>query len=467
MITVEYRLPLPLSLSEYNRALRYVVARVAESTSGEHPGEGVEIQLSEPFACGTVAGMASGGMHTVKSLKFRSRLPALLRRVVPNTVTEIVEESWFSDGEASRCKTVYRNPFLGDRFKLCIESNHVEGVCTEENAVGLEGEDLERREVILLDIAGNVPRKIACEDPSEFLSEKTGRGRLVEGWFRDLMGLKGEKGVIGGEDRGEDGDCASAESNFAECETEETASTESGSEGYASAEEVAGEGEGEAESQVDGKEDVAQLELKEVELKNVPDSLSSASSCCSVEGACCDSLREAAPSLREVDGADADGGAIALPDASVVTSAPGSARASSSSSASTSVSADPPPPTTYMTCYKVVKMEFTGFGLRRFVQRWTTRAVVPNSLIDIHRKIFCWMDEWCDLTRKEIEELEEQTAEVTRAKMKTDYDGEACGTGNVENKEEEEAEDAIVDETASVKKEIRGLSAFDYEYVDG
>lgn len=459
MITVEYRLPLPLSLPEYNRALRYVVARVAESTSGEHPGEGVEIQLSEPFARGTVAGMASGGMHTVKSLKFRSRLPALLRRVVPNTVTEIVEESWFSDGEASRCKTVYRNPFLGDRFKLCIESNHVEGVCTEENAVGLEGEDLERREVILLDIAGNVPRKVACEDPSEFLSEKTGRGRLVEGWFRDLMGRMGEKGVIGGENRGEDGevgDCVSAENNFVDCETEETASTESGSEGYASAEEVAGE----AASQVGGEEDVAHLELKVV-----LNSLSSASSCCSDEGACCDSLREAAPSLGEIDGADADDGAIALPAASIVTSAPGSARGSSSSSASASISADPPPSTMYMTCYKVVTMEFTGFGLRRFVQRWTTRAVVPNSLIDIHRKIFCWMDEWCDLTRKEIEELEEQTAEVTRAKMKTDYDGGACGMGNVEN-EAEEAEDAKVDGTAPEKKEIRGLSAFDYEYVD-
>lgn len=105
MITVEYRLPLPLSLSEYNRALRYVVARVAESTAGENPGEGVEIQLSEPFAPGDVPGMSSGGMHTVKALKFRSRLPALLRRVIPHTATEIMEESWFSDGEASRCKT--------------------------------------------------------------------------------------------------------------------------------------------------------------------------------------------------------------------------------------------------------------------------------------------------------------------------------------------------------------------------
>jgi hypothetical protein len=68
-----------------------------------------------------------------------------------------------------------------------------------------------------------------------------------------------------------------------------------------------------------------------------------------------------------------------------------------------------------MTCYKVVKMEFTGFGMRRFVQRWVTRAVIPNGFIDIHRKLFCWMDDWTDLTLKEIEAIENETAENVRA----------------------------------------------------
>lgn len=318
---------------------------------------------------------------------------------------------------------VYKNPFLGERFKLCIESNHVAGVCTEENAVGLGEEDLARREVIVLDIASNVPRKAPCEDPTEFLSEKTGRGKLVEGWFNSL--------IAGGSDERVGVGSGSAGS--------ESEGSESGSEAYASAGEAEELGVGEMEGRVVGAADEQRRNGRD-------DGASSSSSYCTGEDACDDSLREAG--MR----------AAAAPDASLVPSVPGGLVALSSSVSATSSTSEPAP---CMTCYKVVKMEFTGFGLRRFVQRWTTRAVVPNSLIDIHRKIYCWMDEWCDLSRREIEELEEQTAEVTRAKMSSSCDdvGAACGVGVGENEG-----DSREDEAEGKKKGARGMSALDYEY---
>jgi Phosphatidylinositol transfer protein len=79
-----------------------------------------------------------------------------------------------------------------------------------------------------------------------------------------------------------------------------------------------------------------------------------------------------------------------------------------------------------MTCYKVVRMSWTGWGMRGFITRWVTRAVIPNSLLDIHRKLYCWMDEWCDLTREQIVALEVQTAEATRALLKKHEAAAGC-----------------------------------------
>lgn len=446
MITVEYQLPLPLSLSEYNRALRYVVARVAESTTGVEPGEGVQILVNEPFAAGDVPGMDSGGTHTVKLLRFRSRMPALLRRVTPNAVSDLHEESWFSDGEASRCKTVYRNPFLGDRFYLCIESNHVAGVCTEENAVGLGDVDLRRRDVLVLDIAGDKPRKVECEDPCTFLSEKTGRGRLQPGWFQGLMGVAVGKG---------DGDLDSERGGQENLEEELTgeAGHEAGQSAQQSAEEKAvigcerDHGKGETGSVLDAVDGGGE------------------------EGGARDDRNGPQPELCEGEDrrddtvefedacADADDGDDAFEDA-VDARPPDDLHPLSYSASSSSSSAASPPtrrPEDCMTCYKVVKMEFTGFGMRRFVQRWTTRAVVPNSLLDIHRKLFCWMDEWCDLTRDQILQLEDETAETTNARLEK-HDaaaaaGEACS-----------ALEPSPPATTSVSSDP--VSVFSYEYVD-
>lgn len=394
MITVEYRLPIPVSLDDYNRALRYVIARVAESTTGVNPGEGVEILVNEPFGPDNELGMPEGGVYTEKVLRFRSRLPALLRRVMPASVTEIQESSWFSNAKGSRCKTVYRNPFLGDRFYLSIESNHLAGIDTEENALDLPKEDLSRRQIIYLDIAGNIPRKLPTEDPSTYVSEKTGIGKLQPGWFKTAIVHDG----TGGADEDTAGPSSSVDTDVDAHDAEETKDLPV-QQTHSNDDEL------DVPSDVVSSSCIVDTELTQAtplptETVRTEDACESASS----------------SSPAEIAGEDAEG-------VEPTTSPPRSESEDETNEPSESQPLELELKHT-MTCYKVVKMEFTGFGMRRFVQRWATRAVIPNGFMDIHRKLFCWMDDWSDLTLAEIEEIENQTAENVRAQFQKHEAGE-------------------------------------------
>lgn len=339
-----------------------------------NPGEGVEIVVNEPFGPDNEHGMPEGGVHTEKVLRFRSRLPPLLRRVMPASVTEIHESSWFSNGKGSHCKTVYRNPFLGNRFFLSIESNHIEGIDTEHNAVNLSEQDLAAREIIYLDIAGNVPRKLPTEDPSTYVSEKTGRGKLTAGWWKAPMEAEGSR------------PCGEDES---EINTEHDAfpkrEDELHRDGHAAQRQLFQSQSLEPRNAALDKENHLNLDAAMMQ------------SPCEVEAGherlgCCESTVGSRETLEsKISGVSGSACPANVPSVGFIDNR------------------------NTMTCYKAVKVEFTGFGMRRFVQRWITRAVIPNGFLDIHRKLFCWMDDWWDLTLAEIEDLESQTAENVRA----------------------------------------------------
>lgn len=379
---------------QYNRALRYVVARVAESTTGVNPGEGVEILVNEPFGPDNEHGMPDGGVHTEKVLRFRSRLPPLLRRIMPASATEIHESSWFSNGKGSRCKTIYRNPFLGNRFFLSIESNHIAGIDTEENAVNLCQRDLNAREVIYLDIAGNLPRKLPTEDPSTYVSEKTGRGKLQPRWWkavRDTSTLDGSPSVSTISKDTDDGMGYGISSNKNDCTLDNNNDTLSET------------------SKQHFQQDENELQSSTNLIGGVDkDVLENQAS------------MNASRDMSVISEISVDSKTAISRDPSSVASARSDVK--TNDCGTRDFSTDPITVCTdeqsTMTCYKVVKIEFTGFGMRRFVQRWVTRAVIPNGFLDIHRKLFCWMDDWCDLTLAEIEDLETQTAENVRARFR-------------------------------------------------
>lgn len=74
---------------------------------------------------------------------------------------------------------------MEDKFHIDITSLHVADNGTSENVFELPPEKLAKREVVYIDIV-NDPVASAdyseAEDPTKFLSEKTGRGQLKPDW---------------------------------------------------------------------------------------------------------------------------------------------------------------------------------------------------------------------------------------------------------------------------------------------
>lgn len=70
-----------------------------------------------------------------------------------------------------------------------------------------------------------------------------------------------------------------------------------------------------------------------------------------------------------------------------------------------------------MTCYKVVKLRFKVFGLQSKIESWGHSAGIRSPFLEYHRKIFCWIDEWINMTVDDIREMEAETKRITEAKL--------------------------------------------------
>ncbi|CAL8074720.1 unnamed protein product [Orchesella dallaii] len=70
-------------------------------------------------------------------------------------------------------------------FEVSIESFHLPGKGELQNVHRLTPDQLAQREVIMVDIAGELLENndyVKEEDPTKFSSTKTGRGPLTPGW---------------------------------------------------------------------------------------------------------------------------------------------------------------------------------------------------------------------------------------------------------------------------------------------
>lgn len=70
-----------------------------------------------------------------------------------------------------------------------------------------------------------------------------------------------------------------------------------------------------------------------------------------------------------------------------------------------------------MTCYKVVKFRFKVFGLQSKVESWGHQYGIRSPFLKYNRKLFCWIDEWFNLTIDDIRSMEAETARITKAKI--------------------------------------------------
>jgi len=116
-----------------------------------------------------------------------SRIPDWIKSWIPQNLLQIEEQAW---NAYPICKTIYANKFMGDKFSIIIKSAYLPDDGTTENALGLSPEQLEQRVVDRIDIASDPIDQTKYkpeEDPSLFVSKKTGRGKLQKGWQQEAL----------------------------------------------------------------------------------------------------------------------------------------------------------------------------------------------------------------------------------------------------------------------------------------
>jgi len=177
MLTKEYRIPLPLTVEEYQVAQLYMVSKISKQQTGH--GEGIQILENKPFndENGT-------GQYTHKILHIGSRIPGWLKAFIPTSALQVDEKAW---NAYPYCKTVYSCPFLGDRFSISVTTKYLPDAGTSPNAHGRPEAEIKDRVVDLVDIANDPidPTKYKEEeDPALYVSEKTGRGKLGKDWMQ-------------------------------------------------------------------------------------------------------------------------------------------------------------------------------------------------------------------------------------------------------------------------------------------
>jgi len=70
-----------------------------------------------------------------------------------------------------------------------------------------------------------------------------------------------------------------------------------------------------------------------------------------------------------------------------------------------------------MTCYKLVKAEFTWFGLQTRVETWIQNAE-QRLFLQIHRKLFCTTDQWYGMTMEDIRRMEDEVKKELESRLK-------------------------------------------------
>lgn len=172
MLVKEYRIVLPFSVEEYQRAQIYMVARVSKNATGH--GEGVRVLVNEPFE-----NEFGKGQYTHKVIMIGSRIPSWLKYLMPASVLQVEEKAW---NAYPYCKTEYSCPFLGSKFSLTIETKYIEDNGSRDDIFP------ERDPKVEVDIVDIVTDPIdsskykAEEDPTIYRPKKVDRGPLTKNW---------------------------------------------------------------------------------------------------------------------------------------------------------------------------------------------------------------------------------------------------------------------------------------------
>jgi hypothetical protein len=178
MLIKEYRIPMPLSLEEYQKGLLYMIVKASEEESIS--GVPMKVLKNEEFD-----NHLGKGIYTHRQIFIVNRIPEWGRKILMGNADSlcIEERSW---NAFPNIKTIYTCPlFSQQRFEIVVETRHVADSGSTNNAHNLPRNVLKNRIVDYIDIAFDAvdPRYYKLqEDPLYFHSKLTGRGPLKEKW---------------------------------------------------------------------------------------------------------------------------------------------------------------------------------------------------------------------------------------------------------------------------------------------
>ena len=188
-IIKEYRIVLPISVEEYQVGQLYSVAEASKDNTGG--GEGVEVIKNEPYEKKSEldANQTEKGQYTHKIFRMESKVPLLIRKLLPKGSTTFHEHAW---NAYPYCKTVISNPdYMKEKMEVVLCSWHKSDLGNLENVHNLSASDLKNREVIKIDIVkDSVSKKDykAENDPKLYKNPKdANRSALTVNWLADLQ----------------------------------------------------------------------------------------------------------------------------------------------------------------------------------------------------------------------------------------------------------------------------------------
>ena len=191
-LLTEFRVPVPLSVTEFNRAWCYMVmeAQLEMTSNSDANDEGIVVLKNEPFdntsgQLGEISEISGRpipkikGQYTLKEYRLASRFPAFARAMLPAKALVLIEEAF--NGYPT-CQTTLTNGYISNnKFFISIRTSFQAGNCNIENALNLNEQELKARTIINLDLSQQNKEGEDYQtstDPSLFHSKTTGRGPL-------------------------------------------------------------------------------------------------------------------------------------------------------------------------------------------------------------------------------------------------------------------------------------------------
>ncbi|XP_041726309.1 cytoplasmic phosphatidylinositol transfer protein 1 isoform X3 [Coregonus clupeaformis] len=175
MLMKEYRICMPLTVEEYKIGQLYMISKHSSEQSGG--GEGVEVVRNQPDS----HPQHGLGQFTEKRIHLSSKLPSWVSVFVPR-VFYVTEKAW---NFYPYTITEYSVSFL-PKFSIRIETRFENNNGNNNNVFGdrpTPAESVSHLDILVDPIPDKHYKE--TEDLSRWVSEKTGRGPLVEGWWKD------------------------------------------------------------------------------------------------------------------------------------------------------------------------------------------------------------------------------------------------------------------------------------------